>query len=432
MIVHILPPTLGFPAVSYNTDKVDRNKGELMKVSGFDALKGLQQIRPEDYRHQLNMISATNKQVKRPQFHVVISAEGRSYDKHQLTAIGEDWLAAMGYEKQPYLIIFHKDTANNHVHLVTTRIDRGGKKISDKFEKIRAVTALNRIMGVGIEQNAKTDLDKALAFQFATEAQFRMILESKGYFLREHDGRIELIKFGKVLDSVEKRLIAERLANKELDENRKVQVKALLHKYTLLYSTSLEKTRTGYQSELSLFLKNSFGIELIFHASGSKPPYGYSIIDHANKNVFKGGEIMPLKELLAMTVSDDVESDIAVRYELNPAQLDFYAAILKAALYNYPDLKQGLHHQGLVIFRNGEGFTLHDPSAGVFMDTRELLNQKDHQLLAEYFSQEEETGEEIYRQYIRTPDINLASDIDDEAIHGRNRRRKKKARTNSR
>lgn len=432
MIVHILPPALGFPAVSYNTDKVDRNKGELMKVSGFDALKGFQNLRPEDYKHHLAMVSATNKHVRRPQFHVVISAEGKSYDKHQLTDLGVQWLAAMGYEKQPYLIIFHKDTANNHVHLVTTRIDRSGKKISDGFEKIRAVAALNRIMDVGIEHNAKADLDIALAFRFATEAQFRMILESKGYVLREHDGRLEVIKFGKVLDSVEKNLITERLVNYEVDDKRKVQIKAWVHKYASIYSTSLEKTLNGYRSEFSVFLKNSFGIELIFHASEGKQPYGYSILDHSRKHVFKGGEIMPLKDLLARTVTGEVGSDVAVRYELNSAQLDFYAAILKAALYNYPDLKQGLYHQGLVIFRNGDGFTLHDPSAAVFMDTRDLLDQKEDQVLAEYFSQEQETGEEIYRQHLRTPEINLTSDIDDEAIHGRNRRRKKKARANSR
>ena len=119
MIVHILPPAGGFPAVSYNTDKVDANKGELMKVANFGALQGLMNVRPEDYKNHLAMVSAMNKHVKRPQFHVVISAEGRSYDKHELTAIGEEWLAQMGYEKQPSLIIFHKDTANNHVHLVT-------------------------------------------------------------------------------------------------------------------------------------------------------------------------------------------------------------------------------------------------------------------------------------------------------------------------
>jgi hypothetical protein len=432
MIVHILPPARGFPAVSYNTDKVERNKGELMKVSGFDALKGLQILRPEDYKHHLAMVSATNKHVRRPQFHVVISAEGKSYDKHQLTRIGEEWLTAMGYQKQPYLIIFHKDTANNHVHLVTTRIDGKGKKISDRFEKIRAVAALNRILGVGLENKAKTDLEYALSFRLATDAQFRMILESKGHVIREHAGKYQLIKFGKVLESIDKSLVIGYLKKKEPDERRKTQLKAWFHKYAPLYPTSLEKSRTAYRSDFSNFMKGSFGVELVFHASADKPPYGYTIIDHSGRNVFKGSEIMPLKDLLSINLSGGTNQHSHVRYEQNTEQLDFYAAILKAALYNYPDLIQGLNHQGLMIIRTADGLTLHDPSAGVFIDIRDLLNPHDHEVLIGHISQEQENGEVLERQCPPMPWIVLASDIDDEAILGQNRRRVRKARTNTR
>lgn len=432
MIVHILPPANGFPAVNYNTDKVDRNKGELMKVCGFGALQGLQHMRPEDYKNHLAMISATNKHVKRPQFHVVISAEGKSYDKHQLTAIGGEWLKAMGYEKQPYLIIFHKDTENNHVHLVTSRIDHSGKKISDRFEKIRAVVELNRVMGVDVKQNAKADIETALAFRFATGAQFRMILESKGYVLRERDGQYQVVKFGKVLDSVNRGLVMGRVNLKEIDQQRKMQVKALFHKYAAMYSTSLEHVRNGYRSEFSTFLKESFGIALMFHASGDKPPYGYSVIDHAGRTVFKGSEIMPLKNLLAMPLGKGHSEMTSARYEVNLAQLDYYAALLKAALYNYPDFSQGLQHQGLVIFKSNSGFTLHDPSSGVWMNTSDLLNKKECDALQNSFSQ----GHHVDQSNLKTPlplsGISLASDVDDTAILGMKRRRKKKARTNLR
>jgi hypothetical protein len=427
MIVHILPPADGFPAVSYNTDKVDANKGELMKVANFGALQGLMNVRPEDYKNHLAMVSATNKHIKRPQFHVVISAEGRTYDKHALTAIGEEWLAHMGYEKQPYLIIFHKDTANNHVHLVTTRIDRTGKKISDRFEKIRAVEALNRVLGIDAKHNSKSDIKNALAFRFATEAQFRMILESKGYVLRERDGLYEVIKFGKLQETIDRNLVTERLS-KDADQQRKVQLKAWFHKYAVAHDTSLEKWRKGYQSEFAAIMKAKVGVELIFHASGDKPPYGYSVIDHSGKNVFKGGEIMPLKELLAMHVSErPAKEKPRVRYENNTNQLNYYAALLKAAMYNYPDLTQGLQHQGLVIIKNEDGFTLHDPAAGVFINTNELLNEKQQQALSNHFS-----GEQPQRQHSAIPGINLVSDVDDDAVLGMKRRRKKKARTNLR
>ena len=427
MIVHILPPADGFPAVSYNTDKVDTNKGELMKVANFGALQGLMNVRPEDYKNHLAMVSATNKHVKRPQFHVVISAEGRTFDKHELTAIGEEWLAQMGYEKQPYLIIFHKDTPNNHIHLVTTRIDRTGKKISDRFEKICAVETLNRVLGIDAKHNAKADIENALAFRFATEAQFRMILESRGYVLREWDGLYEVIKFGKLQETIDRSLIIARL-NKDADQQRKIQLKAWFHKYAASHDTTLEKGRKGYQSEFAAMMKVKFGVELIFHASGDKPSYGYSVIDHSGKNVFKGGEIMPLKELLTVQVSESPQKEkTKVRYEDNGKQMHYYTALLKAAMYNYPDLTQGLQHQGLVIIKNENGFTLHDPVAGVFIHTDELLNEKQQQTLANHFS-----DEQPQRQHPAIPGINLASDVDDDAVLGMKRRRKKKARTNLR
>jgi hypothetical protein len=427
MIVHILPPADGFPAVSYNTDKVEENKGELMRVANFGAMQGLSTIRPEDYKNHLAMISATNNHVKRPQFHVVISAEGRTYDKHELTAIGEEWLAQMGYEKQPYLIIFHKDTANNHIHLVTARIDRTGKKISDRFEKIRAVETLNRVLGIDAKHNAKSDMENALAFRYATEAQFRMILETKGYVFRERDGFYEVIKFGKLQETIERSLITDRL-NKDRDQQRINQLKAWFHKYAAAHETTLKKGRKGYQSEFAAMMKVKFGVELVFHASGVKPPYGYSVIDHFGKNVFKGGEIMPLTELLARNISESpAKEKPGVRFENNTSQLNYYAALLKAAVYNYPDLTQGLQHQGLVIIKNENDFTLHDPEAGVFINTAELLNEKQQASLNYHFR-----DEQPLRQRPTMPGISLASDVDDDAVLGMKRRRKKKARTNLR
>lgn len=310
MIIHILPAAPGFPAVSYNTNKIDRNKGELMKVSGFGALQGLQELKPEDYKIHLRMIAANNQRVKKPQFHAVLSTKGKEHNKLTLTEIAEKWLESMGYAKQPYLIIFHKDTNNNHVHMVSVRVDHEGKKISDKFEKIRAVQQLNLVLGIDEKQNAVTNITAALTYQFTIKAQFMMILEGQGYVLKEVDGEFKVIKFGRELGEIQVNLAEEKINNYRQNEKRTVQLKALFYKYAATYSTALTKSRNGFTSDFAVVLKEKFGIDLRFHSSGDKPAYGYSVIDHSGKQVLKGSEVIPLMELLAIQCNAVIDEGI--------------------------------------------------------------------------------------------------------------------------
>jgi len=426
-----------FPAVRYNTNKMDRNKGELMKVANFGPLQGLGQLKPQDYKNYLQLVSLTNKAVKKPQFHVAISCAGKEYNKQQLTEIAVQWLDLMGYGKQPYLVIFHKDTNNHHVHIVSTRVDERGKKIKDSYEQIRGQQAMQTVLGIDPKHNVAIDTEKALSYSFHTKAQFLMILESLGYSHKEDEGKLLLFKFGKQQGEIDVTRIDGQLGT-SLNAARQQQITAWFHKYARMYDTSLTKVHGKYQSELSAWLKQKMGIELVFHASGDKPPYGYTVIDHAERNVFKGGEIMALKELLDMRATEPKIQAVPEQAlpgqpdDIDEKQREYYAAILKAVLYNYTDIVQGLYHHGFTLSRRGDDFYFSDPGAGVCINADELLDEKDYSYMAEQFSQSMEIGEEQYHQHIYVPGVSISDDIDDEAIHGRNRRRKRKARTNHR
>ncbi|MDB5145754.1 MAG: Relaxase/mobilization nuclease domain protein [Mucilaginibacter sp.] len=448
MIVHILPPSATFRAVSYNTNKIERDKGELMKVANFGSLQGLGTLRPEDYRQYLQSISALNKRVFFPQFHAVISAKGKAYDKAALTEIATQWLAAMGYGEQPYLIVYHKDTANNHVHIVTTRINKQAKKISSGFENIRAVNNLNKVLGFDEKYSAKQDIQNALTYSISTKAQFLMILESKGYTLKESGQDLEVIKFGAKQGLVSLSAIDGNIKAYRVKPERKAQLKAIFHKYGERYDSALKpilvplpggyaQKTTGYTSELAALLKEKFGLTFLFHAKGEQLPYGYSVVDHSGKAVYKGGEIMPLKELLEMQPDQGAinkEKMVKDGPVMQPDKdlRDYYAAILKAALYNYPDLVQGLQHQGLSIIHRGENYILADQGAEVFIDCEDLLNDKACADLVQQLNGYTEFNKESTAFAAYVPGVYIAPDIDDEAINGRNRRRKKKARTNAR
>ncbi|MDO3643514.1 relaxase/mobilization nuclease domain-containing protein [Mucilaginibacter sp. L3T2-6] len=268
MLVKIFKAQKAFSGVKYNTGKIDRNKGELMKVANFGPLQTFGHLKPQDYINYLGVLAALNKNVRLPQFHAVISAKGKSYDKITLTAIAEAWLKEMGYGDQPYLVVFHKDTANNHVHMVSARVDRMGNKINSAYEYLRAQKSINKVLGY----------DFAMEYRFSTRAQFMMVLESKGYPGTDPD----------------EAKIQEKISRYVPDKKRTAALSQLFRQY---------KNQPGFRD----LMKEKYGIDLIFHQAPGKQPYGYSIIDHYEKQVFKGSEVMALKELISSFETDPVE-----------------------------------------------------------------------------------------------------------------------------
>lgn len=387
MIVKILSSSARFAAVRYNTDKVDSGLGELMVARNFGAMDHLSDLRPQDYINYFKLLAAGNERVSKPQFHAIISADGKSSSAAELSELAERWLEKMGYGKNPYLIVFHGDTDNHHVHMVSCRINREGKKISSGFERIRAVAALNALQGIDAELVCKEDIESAFAYRFSTLAQFKLLLEKKGYGFREVDGKVELFRYGRVLGMVDLGVINSRFM--ALDKKRAVQLKQIFLKYLPVYSARLfplpvsdyrSVTPIQYTSDFAAFALKKLGIEVVFHSAQGKLPYGYTIIDHAGQQIFKGSEVMALKQMLS------VEDSYLVTKIKPGDDLDVL-----------PTGKQVIEKS--------------DPDNG---------GERPNELMAA------EQGAD----YIGP--LDLKDDIDDEAILGRNRARKGKARTNTR
>jgi len=387
MIVKILSSSASFAAVRYNTDKVERGMGELMVAKNFGALDHLTNLRPQDYINYFKLLATGNSRVSKPQFHAVISADGKSYSDAELSVLAEQWLDKMGYGKNPYLIIFHGDTDHSHVHLVSCRIDREGKKISSGFEWIRAVAALNALQGNDAELVCKKDIDSGLAYRFSTLAHFKLLLEKKGYGHRELDGKLELFRYGKVLGNVAVNLINSQLS--AFDKKRAVQLKKIFLKYLPAHSPRLVPVavsdyRSGstlqYTSDFAVFAAKKLGVEIVFHSAQGKLPYGYTIIDHSSQQVFKGSEVMALKEMLSTKDSShSFEVERMDRLDVSPVGKQVFGEFNSGNVAEIPD-----------------------------------------EILAA------ETGADYL-----TP-LDLKDDIDDEAVLGRNRARKAMARTNTR
>jgi len=388
MIVKILRKSKTFNAVRYNTRKVAQEKGILVKASGFDALNGLSRILPEDYTNYFKALAARNGRVIFPQFHAVISAKGRSSTLDDLKNLAVNWLREMGYSEQPYLLIFHNDTRNNHIHMVSCRVNRQGKKISDRFEKVRAYKVLNQLLGQDASKQVAAKIQAALRYNFSTVAQFQLLLERSGYQITRTDDQIKISKFGKVIDHVSIRQLEEKIADHQVPKERVAKLKAIFSKYLALADRAIKPVLerkmgdqlgkvVAYRSELSQLLSTTFGIEFVFHFKDGKLPYGYTILDHASKQVFKGSTIMPLSHFIGGQLNTAYEKEIAGSDLVNQTPIE-------------------------------ENFTVEEDGT-----------------VADGYDQ-------TINPEIGVPEIYIADDLDDEAILGRNRRRQKKSRTNTR
>lgn len=409
MIVKILKKSATFKGVSYNTEKVEKDRGELMLVKNFGMLQGLEQLRPQDYINYLEAVSSRSTRTKYPQFHVVISGKGKSHSKEELTEIAQQWMQGMGYGEQPYLLIFHKDTANNHIHLVSTRVGKDGKKISDSYEKLRAYRVLNRITGEDEKKAVATHVERALTYGISTRAQFMMILETQGYALTLKEDQYAISKYGRELAQLNLAKVDAKIKSREKDAGRIRQIRAIIEKYRTIHDPSLYRTEMGYTSALATFLQEKFGLQVLFHSKGDKPPYGYTLIDHSGKAVYKGGEIIALAEFIEsirQTDKEQIQSDETIKPQVSDQKEKLHASIKTE--YQEPELP------------GSDEITKEPPSEDFPEPQWESTTTQ-----PEIYSSEPDFQ-------LPSIDINISDDIDDEAILGRNRRRKRKARTNTR
>ena len=322
MIVKIITASgSDFHGVQYNDKKVEKGTGELMLMKNFPSFINGESTQ-EQVRNYFKSISK-NEKVKKPQFHAVISAKYQTHGKEELTEIAKEFMQEMGYGKQPFIVIYHSDTENNHVHIVSTRVDKQtGKKISDSYERLKAQKALSDLLEKRYGISSEKKLKKLLNYQFGSISQLELLLERSGFKLTKDtndENDFSILKNGVKLKTIDHNQISFAPNS---DNGRKRQLKAILSKYKDLCSNKVFKVedrraqesllpeerysehwkpKIEFESELQKKLRDIFGLDVVFHHKDGHRPFGYSIIDHKSGKVFKGSEIMKMNDLFELT-----------------------------------------------------------------------------------------------------------------------------------
>ena len=322
MIVKILgSASSNFHGVQYNDKKVEKGTGELMLMKNFPSFID-ENSSQEEVRNYLKSISK-NEKVKKPQFHAVISTKFQQHSKEELTKVAEDFMQEMGYGNQPFIVVFHNDTENNHVHIVSTRVDKSTrKKLNDSYERLKAQKALADTLEKRYGISSEEKLEKLLNYQIGSLKQLELLFERSGFKLTKdtnNENDFSILKNGVKLKTIYGNQIS---FTPNSDNGRKRQLKAILSRYKDLCSNKVFKVedkrlqesmlpeerhnghwkpKIEFESELQKKLRDIFGLDMVFHHKDGQKPFVYSIIDHKSGKVFKGSEIMKMNELFELT-----------------------------------------------------------------------------------------------------------------------------------
>ena len=336
MIATILKSSSTFSAVRYNERKVEHGVAELVAIRNFGYLQDAPDMRGiTSLRNYLMDYSTKNDRTRMTQFHAAISCKGSEYSKEELIAIAWKYLDKMGYnnEGQPILMYFHHDTDNNHLHIVTSRISPDGKKIPDSMENIRSLKAIEEVMNVDKKYQNSEMMKLAKSYHFESVSQFMAIFETSGYEAFIQDGDICIKRGGQVQDKIAVKEV-EKLCRKNGDTEKKRirQLRAILQKY---------RDQSSSREELESMLKKKFGISIKFLGKEFSP-YGYMVVDNATKTVFKGSDVLGIKDLLQFQSREEKlqkvdffiedklrENPLATTFDLNHDLHRFYGCHIR-------------------------------------------------------------------------------------------------------
>ena len=125
-------------ALGYNFKKVEKGEANILLAAElYQSKEGRYTM--EDVLADMEALIPKNCRTKKTVFHCSLNPHpDEKLSDEQLTQIAKEYMEALGYGNQPYIVFKHNDIAREHIHIVSLRVDGEGKKINDRFEKRRS------------------------------------------------------------------------------------------------------------------------------------------------------------------------------------------------------------------------------------------------------------------------------------------------------
>jgi len=175
-------------ALGYNFKKVEKGEASVLLAAELYQNKEGRYTMEEVFADMEALIPKKCR-TKKTVFHCSLNPHpDEKLSEEQLVQVAKEYMEALGYGKQPYIVFKHNDIAREHIHIVSLRVDSRGQKINDKFEKRRSkkiTDSLERKFGLipsskvtdkAVAETPKVDIGKGNIKEQVTNV-VRMVLK---------------------------------------------------------------------------------------------------------------------------------------------------------------------------------------------------------------------------------------------------------------
>ncbi|MFT3948206.1 MAG: relaxase/mobilization nuclease domain-containing protein [Agriterribacter sp.] len=322
--------------LQYNENKLKQNVAHLIHSANYG--KDTDQLGFTDKIGTLQKLASLNERTKLNAVHISLNFDpSEKPDKEILRQIADTYMQRIGFGNQPYLVYQHHDAGHPHIHIVTSNIQRNGKRIkmqnigrnqSEKarkeiekeFKLVRAqdhqLKEAYAIKPVNVQkiQYGKSDTRRAITnvldailptYKYASLPELNAVLKqynivadrgkegsrlynSKGLMYRILNDKGEKvgipIKASRIYNKPTLKFLQEKFEQNKNDKQRhKLRVKnAVDFSFARKAGQSLQELIGTLQKER---------IQLVLRQNDNGIIYGLTYVDHQTRCVFNGSEL---------------------------------------------------------------------------------------------------------------------------------------------
>lgn len=174
--------------LNYNEQKVNEAEAKVLLASGFPRDAG--ELSFKSKLERFEKLTMLNERTKTNALHITLNFSRQDkLDDELLCQIAKQYMEAIGFGRQPFLVYRHFDAAHPHIHLATVNIDADGNRIEThnigKLQSEKARRELEERYGLikaedqkkeGSFQLRKVNLERAVYGKRETKAAISSIV----------------------------------------------------------------------------------------------------------------------------------------------------------------------------------------------------------------------------------------------------------------